>query len=103
MEMFVELFQAPEMIATAAHLSGLRGQGWKMIGMIQWVAYLIAVYMIYRGATDALRDFSEMSGKPAGGRILRAIAAAIALGLIPFTAVMVAQMDQFAGRVGNRP
>ena len=31
-----------------------------MIGVVQIVAYLIAIYMVYRGITDALRDFSEL-------------------------------------------
>lgn len=73
-----------------------------MAGLIQWVAYLIAVYMAYRGLTDALRDFSEMPGRTWRAIIPRAIAAVLALLLLPLTFWMMLLMDEFARQLAVR-
>ena len=68
-----------------------------MIGMIQFVAYLVAVYMGYRGITDALRDVSElprMTGR--APKTLRIIAAICAVALVPATLALIVNMEWFA-------
>lgn len=75
-----------------------------MLGIVQYVAYLIAIYMSYRGVSDALRDFSELPGRTTGARVLRLLAAACAILLLPATFYVVREMEDFASRLGgHRP
>lgn len=72
-----------------------------MIGMVQYVAYLIAAYMAYRGLSDALRDIAEIHDRPAWVTALRILCALMAIALFTATFVLLRGMERLATGLAN--
>lgn len=72
-----------------------------MLGMMQFLGYLLAALLVYIGLSGCLRDAARFDRPESGSPTLTALSALAGLGLVITAVWLTMQMDDFARGVSK--